>query len=145
MLDRAAASFLMNAMTDEWGTVQALTRELDAGHADGMPFYSYIIHNSNPILSETLPFNQIGSGLAPQKKYNLTLADSIIIIRHLQHHHLGLKLHQYTAVNPHPDSIPLPTSCWQHHYVIIKSHRYLTSHTAANPRSSLVEVDVCGT
>ena len=83
-------------------------------------------------------------GPAPKRKIDLSITECISIIGHLQCRNLTLRLHQYTAVNPPPNSIPLPTSCWNHHYAVVRSKRYLASQSAKNPRSSLVEVELQG-
>ena len=83
-------------------------------------------------------------GLAPQMQHELLVSMSIRIISHLHRHYPTLNLHPYTAPPPTPDSITLPSSCWDHHYVVVQSKHYVASHFAQNPQSSLIEVDVEG-
>ena len=83
-------------------------------------------------------------GSTPQTWYELSVSMSIRIISHLHQCYPTLNLHQYTAPAPTPNSITLPSSCWDHHYVVVQSKRYVASHFVQNPQSSLIEADVEG-
>ncbi len=94
---------------------------------------------------DEVPITIVALGPAPKKKFDLNIPNSITIINHLLRHYLMLWLHQYMAVSPLPNSIPLPSSCWDHHYVIVRSWQFLASCSAKNSWSSLVEVEIQGT
>lgn len=125
------------ATDDDRGTVQALARDLDQAHEDGMyQWLSGANHETDLDITDGVIFSlspRHSKGVFQRDDYETVLQHLSLVVPHV---------HLRSCLQPNIDGIPLGLNMLSFDYVIINALRYYASSRALKPVSSLVEIIV---
>ena len=129
---------MFSASADDWGTVQALSRELDLVNEDG--------ESTNPFITNAnLNFLPAGIIFALSPRFEKKTMDVTLyytILRHLAMLFPQLHLRSHIQFQPAANTTPLTPIAHFFDYAIVRQRRFYASRRSPNNHSSLVEVVV---